>query len=221
MSDNFRSGNLTQGYPLGMLTKQQAISADATLVDPSGYSKVELLPDSATATSRTISLVDGQYEGQMVVLANVVGSSYTVELLNTGNVKLQYAWYPLQDDTLTLVWSVYRGKWVEVGRTMQSQLLSVSLTADNQVITPLGNTYVEITSDNTTASARTFTIAAGLYDGQRLCLVLVSGTSTTAELADSGTVKLSAAWTPLQDDSLTLVYSTSRTAWIELARSDN
>lgn len=221
MADNYRSGLVLQGQPVGNLKLSKAVAADGTLVDPNGYGLVELIPDSATATSRTITLVNGSIDGQVVTLVNVAGSSYSVELADSGNVKLQYAWYPLQDDSLTLMWSVYRSAWIEVGRTLQSQKLAVSLTADDTTVTVLDRTLIEITSDDTTAANRTFVLTAGLYDGQRLALTLVSDSSTTCQLADSGTVKLSAAWEPLQWDTLHLVYSATATAWLELARADN
>lgn len=100
---------------------------------------------------------------------------------------------------------------------------TVTLTADNQVIDPsaLGVSMINLESDNTTATNRTFTLINGQTEGQNLFIVFTSGSSTTADLQDTGNVKLSAAWQPTQDDSLMLVWNTRRTAWVEVTRADN
>lgn len=97
--------------------------------------------------------------------------------------------------------------------------LTVSLTADNTAVDPNGYTLLLISSDNTTATNRTFTLAANANVGAMLYCVFTSGASTTAELADTGIQKLSAAWTPVQYGTLTLI--SDGTNWIELARSAN
>jgi hypothetical protein len=94
------------------------------------------------------------------------------------------------------------------------------LSADNTVVNTSGVSYLAISSDNTTAANRTFTLTSSTLEGQILYLVFEAGSSYTCQLADSGNVKLSAAWEPLQYDSLTLMWDKTAAAWIELARND-
>lgn len=96
---------------------------------------------------------------------------------------------------------------------------AVSLTADNQAVTVGDACLLAITSDNTTATNRTFTLSVPAYNGQQLTLLMVSAASTTCELADSGACNLSATWTPLVGDTLTLIGYTS--VWYEVTRADN
>lgn len=96
---------------------------------------------------------------------------------------------------------------------------TVSLTADNQVVTLTTERLVLISSDNTTATNRTFTITASSIIGHTVNLVFTSAASTTAELQDTGIQKLSAAWTPVQYGTLMLI--SDGTNWIEVARSAN
>lgn len=100
---------------------------------------------------------------------------------------------------------------------------TVLLTADNQVVNPsaLQVSMINLESDNTTAANRTFTLVNGALDGQGLQLVFTSGSSTTAQLADSGNCVLSAAWEPTQYDALQLVWNARTTKWVEVARADN
>lgn len=97
--------------------------------------------------------------------------------------------------------------------------LQVMLTADNQNVNVRGVTTVYVSSDNTTATNRTFTLTDGDAAGHQLTLIFYSAGSTTADLADSGNCKLSAAWQPLQYDTLRLYWT--GTEWVEVARSDN
>lgn len=109
--------------------------------------------------------------------------------------------------------------YLEQGAPLGMVTLEVSLAADNTVVDVSNYSAVKITSDNTTAANRTFTITNGPRVGQMLFLTLISGSSTTCQLADSGNVALSAAWEPLQDDTLTLVWQGSK--WVEMCRADN
>lgn len=99
--------------------------------------------------------------------------------------------------------------------------VSPSLIADNQAVTIADETMVLITSDNTTAANRTFTLSNPSYDGQLLWLTIISAGATTCELADSGNCALSAAWTPQQFDTLLLIGYATGTKWLEVTRADN
>lgn len=105
-----------------------------------------------------------------------------------------------------------------LGMTVQQTLL----TADNQNIDPTYPNYVsmlQIGSDNTTAANRTFTLTPSTLVGHRLLLYFYTGSSTTAQLADSGTMKLTTVWEPLQYDVLELV--SDGTNWNELCRGNS
>ena len=92
-----------------------------------------------------------------------------------------------------------------------------SLTADDQVITAVKG-YIRVDSDNATPANRTFTIAAPTEVGS--VIYLEWGNANAGELLDTGIIKLSAAWTPSVNQTLTLM-STSFSDWVEIARSDN
>lgn len=94
-----------------------------------------------------------------------------------------------------------------------------TLIADNTAITLTDEQLLLLASDDTTAANRTFTLVASSIVGHQLTIIFTSGTSTTAQLADTGIQKLSAAWEPLQYDTLSLI--SDGTNWIELGRADN
>ena len=95
---------------------------------------------------------------------------------------------------------------------------TTALTADNQAVTPGSNTVLQLTSDDATATNRTFTLSAtGAITGQTY--VLIGPASNQCEIADTGIQVLSATWSPTTGDTLTLKFD--GTNFIELARSNN
>lgn len=97
---------------------------------------------------------------------------------------------------------------------------SVSLTADNQVVTVGTSSYIELTSNISTAGTRTFTLSNGVYTGQLLFMQLTGSTTTVvADLADAGNLRLSAAWSGTGDDTITLIWTGAH--WAEICRSAN
>jgi hypothetical protein len=95
---------------------------------------------------------------------------------------------------------------------------ATALTADNQAVTPGSNNRIQLSSDDATASNRTFTLSAtGAITGQ--IYILIAPASNACELADTGIQVLSAAWSPNASDTLTLLFD--GTNFIELARSAN
>jgi hypothetical protein len=114
----------------------------------------------------------------------------------------------------------FRPGYLQQGSPLGNLRTNVMLSADNTVVNTSGVSYLAISSDNTTAANRTFTLTSSTLEGQILYLVFEAGSSYTCQLADSGNVKLSAAWEPLQYDSLTLMWDKTAAAWIELARND-
>lgn len=109
------------------------------------------------------------------------------------------------------------------GAPLGMNVRTVNLTADNQAVTVVTPnelySWLQVSSDDTTAANRTFTLAASALVGHTLLLSFVSGGATTAQLADTGAVKLSAAWEPVQYQTLTLV--SDGTNWLETSRSAN
>lgn len=97
---------------------------------------------------------------------------------------------------------------------------AVSLTADNQVVTVGLLKMIRLSSNDATPANRTFTLTAGSYVGQML--VLTWDDTNAGQLADNTatpTVRLSAAWEPTEDDTLTLIWDGDE--WMELCRSAN
>lgn len=100
---------------------------------------------------------------------------------------------------------------------------TVTLTADNQFVMTQGLSLIRLYSDNTTAANRTFTIQSGYNStvdpggNNLLTIVFEAGSSYTCQLANSGNVKLAAAWEPLQYQSLVLRWD--GTYWIEVGRA--
>lgn len=112
-----------------------------------------------------------------------------------------------------------RSGYMSQGAPRFETATSVMLTADNQNVNVRGVTTVYVSSDNTTATNRTFTLTDGDAAGHRLTLIFYSAGATTADLADSGNVKLAGAWQPQQYDTLQLYWT--GTEWVELGRADN
>lgn len=119
--------------------------------------------------------------------------------------------------------NTFRDANLEPGMAIGATGPTVALVADNQYVNVAYRRFqfVRLTSDSTTATDRTFTLSAGSVQGHLLYLHFVSGSSTTCELADSGNCALSAAWTPTQNDTLTLMWDAFSLVWREVARSDN
>lgn len=116
--------------------------------------------------------------------------------------------------------SNFHDGYLEIGEPLGMINQDVSLTADDQVLILNPKTsMIRITSDNTTATNRTFIFPNGYRMGQQLLLTVVSAGATTCQLLDGGNVSLSAAWTPQLNDTLSLVWNGS--TWLEVARSDN
>ncbi len=92
------------------------------------------------------------------------------------------------------------------------------LSVDNQAISLDGVALLKITSDNTTATNRTFTLGVSSLLGQTVTLLMESGASTTCQLVNSGSCKLAADWTPIQYQTLTLQWDGN--FWIELSRNN-
>lgn len=93
---------------------------------------------------------------------------------------------------------------------------TVSLTADNQAVTVGNESFLSLSSNNATATNRTFTLSSGLQSGQVLVIIL---TSNAAELADSGNCNLASTYAMGVGDMITLMWNGS--TWYERSRSNN
>jgi hypothetical protein len=92
----------------------------------------------------------------------------------------------------------------------------VTLTADNTAVPVDKTAILYLGSDNTTAANRTFTLGLGGNLGQQLTIIFTTGSSTTAQLVDTGIQKLQGNWEPTQYEAMTLVWD--GTNWIETGR---
>lgn len=105
------------------------------------------------------------------------------------------------------------------GLAIASSGSATSLTADNQAVTVGNVSHIILSSNDATATNRTFTLSNGLTDGHLLTLEW-SGTNA-GEIVAATNIKLSATWTPTQYDTLSLIWSTNASAWLEKSRSAN
>lgn len=111
----------------------------------------------------------------------------------------------------------FRPGYLNTGDPLGNTSKLESLTADNQLIQVAGYGLIQLASDSSTAASRTFTLAGPGVAGQELTLEFISAASNTCQLANSGNVKLSDPWEPLQYDSLSLV--NDGTYWVEVGRT--
>lgn len=93
---------------------------------------------------------------------------------------------------------------------------SVYLTADDTIVDVEGVSVLLLSSDDTTAANRTFTVPITSMVGRELLIVFTSGSSTTCQLADSGVMRLVGNWEPTQYDVLKIV--SDGTNWLEQYR---
>lgn len=93
---------------------------------------------------------------------------------------------------------------------------AVSLTADNQAVTVGNLSFLLLSSNNATATSRTFTLSSGLQDGQILTILI---TANAAELLDSGNCNLASTFAMGVNDTISLVWY--GTTWYERGRADN
>ena len=112
----------------------------------------------------------------------------------------------------------YRGGYLQQGAVMPMVNFAKLLSADNQVINPNKGQLCYLSSDNTTATNRTFTLLDGQWSGQRFVLNFNVGSSYTCDLQSTGNVTLVEAWQPVQYEILELMWD--GTEWCEMARSN-
>lgn len=128
----------------------------------------------------------------------------------------------LKDNNVSKV-SVTDGGDVLMSAGMAITPWSLEISSDNQTVTPTNLGHLRLSSDNSTATSRTFTLADGTYDGQRLLLEWIEDSGTGAgELTEAaGNVNLSASWSPSIGDTIQLVWNATASEWREIGRTDN
>jgi hypothetical protein len=114
LGENFRDGYLKQGQPLGMLEKRVHLTADNTIIDVDGYSRLALSSDNTTAANRTFTLKASTLIGHLLYVDFVSAASTTAQLLDTGIQKLKADWEPVQYDCILLFSD--GTNWLEVTR---------------------------------------------------------------------------------------------------------
>lgn len=200
---------------------------------------LKLLPVDAAGQTVTLSLA-AQTSGAATLtindLAGVAGSVLTSTLTTNTPGAANSVWgasnglifegatadafegtLTLSDVTADRTWTLPdRSGTVRLSQTPAAPALS----ADNQAITPGADNYIAFTSDNTTATNRTFTIAAiGAVTGQVYVFVCdVANSTGRAEVASTGIQKLNGTMSfDAQYDSLTCIFD--GTNFVELART--
>jgi hypothetical protein len=101
---------------------------------------------------------------------------------------------------------------------------TVNLTGDNQIVTVGNSSFIKLSSNNATATNRTFCLTAGTT-GQILVLEVILNKAELQNNANpcggAGTTPLIAAatWTPDASDIMELIYD--GTNWLQISRAAN
>jgi hypothetical protein len=219
VSDGTRWLEVARNQYQGLNNSAVALAADNQVVATSGVDVVTLTSDSTTYTARTFTLTPSTVVGHKLMLVFTSAAANTAQLIVDATTILRGDWIPTQYDTLFLQSDGTR--WIELARNQYQGLKtsSVTLIADNTAVATVGVDVLLLGSDDTTAANRTFTLTASTVVGHELKIVFTTAASTTAQLADTGIQKLSAAWEPVQYGTLTLV--SDGTNWIETGRAAN
>src|SRR5688572_3758495 len=116
----------------------------------------------------------------------------------------------------------FRDGYLKPGAALGNLAMNVGLNADNLVINVGTNGYLRLTSDNATATNRSFSLAGGAWMGQVLTITLVGSSTNAAELLSTGNVSLTGGtWTAAVGDSIVLIWDgmASTQVWRELTRA--
>ena len=213
-TNDIAAANSIWGISNGLVFEGATADASEITITPADATAdvVYLLPDAAAASYAVMS---STFATNAPDIANsVTGASASLvfegSTANTSETSLT-ATDPTADRTVTIPDAT--------GTVILAQAsTTTSLTADNQAVTPGANNRIQLSSDDATATNRTFTLSAtGAITGQ--IYILIGPASNACEIADTSIQKLSAAWSPGALDTLTLLFD--GTNFIELARADN
>jgi hypothetical protein len=174
---NYSPGNLIQGQAFGTLPQYTILKDTSTsivLTGPVGY--LQLKSEDVPA-SRTISISNGSYYGQTLVIQVQEASdpTYGAQLLDSGNCNIASTWAGTLYDTLTLIWNG-NGLWCEVCRTEGNTGSPfnpiISTPLDGEIIVYDGVALEwknqAIQGDATIDSTAVMTIAAGAIDDGKI-----------------------------------------------------
>lgn len=112
---------------------------------------------------------------------------------------------------------------LEWGSAISINVATVNVTNDDQAITAAqmdGVTFLRLDSNGTPVN-RTVTLANGVTNGHRLIIRAVATGANGVELADAANLQLNGLATLNDGDTLTLMWDSANTVWVELSRSDN
>ena len=104
---------------------------------------------------------------------------------------------------------------IDGGLTIRASA-TVSLTSDNQNVTVGNLSFLILSSNNSSATSRTFTLSDGLQSGQILVILLILN---GAEIRDSGNCNLGSNYSMGVGDTITLMWNGAD--WYQTSRSDN
>lgn len=115
----------------------------------------------------------------------------------------------------------FRSGYLVQGQALGGLPLYQPLSANNQVINVMGQnpiSLVYLQSDSTDSSARVFTLVSSSIVGHQVTIVMTSGSSTTAQMKNTGNAALISDWVCTQNQSLTVQWN--GTAWVEVCRNN-
>lgn len=124
----YRNANLQPGDILPLNSLAVILSADNQIINPT-QPVLRLGSNDTTAANRTFGLAQGAYDGQLLYISFITGSSTTAQLLaSAGNVLLQADWEPLQNDILLLIFDGNPNvlKWKEIARSDSGSVASLA-----------------------------------------------------------------------------------------------
>ena len=121
----------------------------------------------------------------------------------------------LATNSLNRVTVAGNGDYVEINSAIvYDPGATVNLTADNQLVSIGGRSYVKLSSNSGSGTSRTFTLSNGVSAGQVLILHCIAN---ACELQDTGNVELAGLMTFAVNSTLSLIWDGAD--WIETSRS--
>ena len=90
------------------------------------------------------------------------------------------------------------------------------LIADDQVVSTAEQTFIKLSSNVAQPASRTFTLTDGDYTGHLIIIEIIAG---SAELPETGNMKIQGTWRPNAFDAITLIWD--GTYWVQTSRASN
>ena len=209
---NTSGGAVTLDARYGVRIKDASYTSTGTttLTDNIGY-KFE--NQSQTSGNRTVTTI------KALSLEQNSGASTTWNIFASGSADNAIAGNVRIGDTTA------PGLALDVAKGFGTRDETVTqFTADNTTVTVGNRSYLKVSSNNATATNRTFILTQGVA-GQRLVIQNVSTGTNKVELIDDsaqsggGNHRLASTWASDQYDTIELIFD--GTDWIEISRSTN